>query len=348
MTWSQEIRIGQHTLGIGHPTLIIAEIGSNHNQDIDRAVELIDVAADAGADAVKFQSLKLDKVHHIDHVTEDFKEFFGHIELKESWHARLAEHAERRGVAFMSSPTYYQAIQLLAGIPVPAIKIASAQFGFHPWLVAQAAKTGIPLVASTGLSTTAEVATQMTTIAETGNQDLVLLHCVSRYPTAIEDVNLRMMTRYRDMFGCLVGFSDHTLSLTLPAIAAARGACVIEKHITLDRRLPGPDHHFALEPAEFETMIKNLREAEMSLGVAEKPTFSTEETEFRTNFVYKCVAGKPYAAGSRLDDMTREARRADGGIDVRLAPMLGEQFVAARDLPEGTLVTWGDVQHAER
>ena len=347
MAWSRVIQIGRNQCGDNHPALIIAEIGANHNQDIEQAMALIDAAAECGANVVKFQSLKLDEVHHIDHVSEDFKRFFQQIELNESWYGRLVQHSEKRGVIFLSSPTYYQAIELLANIPVSAFKIASAQFGIHPWLVEQAARTGIPLIVSTGLVTFEEVAAQLRIIAETGNHDLVLLHCVSRYPTPIEVVNLRLMTRYQDAFGCLVGFSDHTLSLTLPSIAVALGACAIEKHITLDRSLPGPDHHFALEPCEFEKMVRQVRETESALGEAEEKVFSEEEEQYRESFIYKCVTGRAFKAGERLDDLERFARRANGGIDVRMAHLLLDEFVAAQEIPAGKLLFWGDVQHVE-
>lgn len=345
LEWAQRFEIGSREVGDGCPTYVIAEIGSNHNQKIDQAIELIDAAAENGADAVKFQSLRLDQVHVADRVSEDFKQFFGQIELSENWYQKLLNHSSKRGVAFISSPTYYRAVQLLADLPASALKIASAQFGIHPWLVAQTAATGLPIIASTGLVTFDEVAQQMDVLAQTGNKKLVLLHCVSQYPTPVERVNLRMMNRYRHAFGCLVGFSDHTMSIRLPAIAVGCGACVIEKHITLDRGLPGPDHHFAMLPDEFREIVDEIREVEVALGSTCKAEFSEEENHFRETFIYKCVTSFDLEPGEALGDLETEARRAEGGIDVRLVNLLRREFVAGRPITAGTLLGWDDLRH---
>ncbi len=189
--FDRSFRIGEREVGGGAPVYVIAEIGSNHNQDLVQAKELIDAAAEAGADAAKFQSLKFDELYLPDHTSAAFRSFFRRIELPEHWYPELADHCRKRNVHFLSSPTYPRAVELLRAQGVPAFKIASAQFALHPDLVRAAADTGLPLLMSTGLAADGDIERTLNICRDAGNRAIVLLHCVSRYPTQASDANLR-------------------------------------------------------------------------------------------------------------------------------------------------------------
>ncbi len=270
------VQVGDRAIGEGAPVYVIAEAGSNHDRDLDQARRLIDVAAAAGADAVKFQTFTSDRIvaetttraRYLDAILppdETMASLFRKLELPYEWHAILKEHAEAAGLDFLSSAFDEQAVDLLQGLNVRAFKVATYEL-WHLPLLRYIARLGKPMICSTGMADIGEVQDAVTAVAESGNANLILLHCTVNYPPPFSDLNLRAMETMRRAFGVPVGYSDHTPGWTAPVVATALGAAVIEKHFTTSRDRPGPDHRFALEPGELAEMIRAIRDAQASLG----------------------------------------------------------------------------------
>lgn len=333
------LHIGERPVGDGAPCYVVAEIGSNHNGSLARAKELIARMAEAGADAVKFQSIRSDRIF-MEAFTESYeRELHRRIELPAEWHEELAECAAGHRVHFLSAATYDEAVPLLRKVGVPAFKIASPQAVGHLGLVRAIAREGKPLLLSTGYCTYIEIAKAVTLCSEEGNDRIVLLHCVSEYPTPPERANLRAMDTLRSIFGVPIGFSDHTLGIAVPLAAVARGACVVEKHVTLDRAQDGPDHHFALEPAEFVEMVRGIRAIERSLGDGSRAAISDRERTILPTVLTRLVARVAIAAGSPVEEGDLLFRRAPFGLLLDDLPLV-RRAVAVEPIPPGTPLTW--------
>lgn len=319
---STDFSIGPYPIGVGAPCLVIAEIGSNHNQDLDRAHRLIGEAARAGAQAVKFQSIQMDRLYVPAAVDDDRRALFAQIEFKESWHTVLQAAAADEGLLFLSSPTYFEAVELLDSIGVPAIKIASPQAATDPLLVERAARTGRPIILSTGYLDWPGIDRVVEICRGAGNTKVVLLHCVAEYPVDPALAQLRALPRLAERYGLPIGLSDHTMGVLAAPLAVALGATVIEKHLTLDRTLPGPDHAFALEPREFAEMAARIREAEVLMGDGQRrPTAGEQERAERLRQF--AVAATDLEVGALLRRESVVARRgATGGIDLWDLPAL--------------------------
>jgi sialic acid synthase SpsE len=286
------VRIGDRAVGAGQPVYVIAEAGSNHDRDFDQARRLIDVATEAGADAVKFQTFRADAIvaetptraKYLDGILppgQTMSELFRTLELPREWHAGLKEHAESRGLDFLSTPFDHEAVDLLDELGVKAFKVASYEL-WHLPLIRDVASRGKPLICSTGMASLADVQAAVDVVHETGNEGLILLHCVVNYPPPFGDLNLRAIETMRRAFGVPVGWSDHTPGWTAPVVATALGAAVIEKHFTTDRSRPGPDHRFALEPDELAQMVRAIRDAEAALGDGVKRRAPAEDDLYVT------------------------------------------------------------------
>ncbi len=265
---------------------IIAEAGVNHNGSLELAKQLIDVAAAAGADAVKFQTFVAEEVVSINAPKAEYqKETTGaaesqfdmikKLELSNEDHQELMDYAEIKDIIFLSTPFDEKSVDLLVELGVPLIKVSSGEITNHPFLK-YIAKKGLPIILSTGMSTLEEVAEAVSVIRETGCENLTLLHCTSNYPARVEDSNLRAMKTMADAFNIPVGYSDHTLGIVVPIAAAALGANVIEKHFTIDKNLPGPDHKASLEPCELKDMVRDIRIIEKALGSSVKAPVESE------------------------------------------------------------------------
>ena len=274
-------------VGDGAPCFVVAEAGANHNRDFEVAKRLIDVAFEAGADAVKFQTYSADTLYSRktprfkylkDMAEADTHALLKSIELPRDWQRRLAEHARAKGIAFFSSPFDTVAVDELHEIGVPLFKIASFELVDLP-LIEYTASKGRPVVLSTGMATMGEIEDALTACRKVGNDQVILLQCASLYPSPPELINLRAMETMRAAFGCPVGLSDHTLGIGVAIGAAARGAAMLEKHFTLDRKMTGPDHPFALEPGELRAMVVGIREVEQALGDGRKAGPSPAEAE---------------------------------------------------------------------
>ncbi|MBV9499257.1 MAG: N-acetylneuraminate synthase, partial [Acidobacteriaceae bacterium] len=270
------VLIAEREIGPGLPCLLIAEAGVNHNGSLDMALRLVDAAVDAGADIVKFQTFKSEEVVTPQAPKADYQlqnsgrdesqlEMIKRLELPEEAFSTIQSHCRERGIVFLSTPFDCHSADLLYGMGVPAFKIPSGEITNHPFL-AHIARKGKPLIVSTGMSDLQEVANAVEVLHAAANRELVLLHCVSNYPAAPACVNLRVMKTLEERFGVPVGYSDHTEGTAIALAAAAMGACVIEKHFTLDRTLPGPDHRASIEPLELAAMVRSVRDVEAALG----------------------------------------------------------------------------------
>ncbi|HEY7937589.1 MAG TPA: pseudaminic acid synthase [Candidatus Limnocylindrales bacterium] len=270
------VMIGDREVGEGAPVYIIAEAGSNHDRDLAQATRLIEVAAEAGADAVKFQTFTADRIvaetntraRYLDGILpagKTMSELFREMELPHEWHADLKAYAETCGIDFLSTPFDHEAVDLLDGLGVRAFKVATYEL-WHLPLIRDIASRGKPIICSTGMASIGEVQAAVDAVRSAGNEQLILLHCVVNYPPPFAELNLRAIETMRRAFGVPVGWSDHTPGWTAPVVATALGAAVIEKHFTTDRSRPGPDHRFALEPAELRAMVTAIRDAQDALG----------------------------------------------------------------------------------
>jgi N,N'-diacetyllegionaminate synthase len=280
------IEVTGRKIGPGHPCFIIAEAGVNHNGSLDMARQLVAAAAQAGADAVKFQTFKAANVVSPAAPKADYQvattgggdsqlEMVKRLELPFEAFRELFAYAQEKGIIFLSTPFDEESADFLYDLGVSAFKIASGEITNLPFL-AHVARKGKPMIVSTGMSRLPEVETAVEAIENAGNYDIVLLHCVSNYPADPADVNLRAMKTLYDAFGFPVGYSDHTLGIEVPLAAVAMGACIVEKHFTLDRALPGPDHRASLEPQEFAAMVRGIRIVEAAMGHGRKEPAASE------------------------------------------------------------------------
>jgi N,N'-diacetyllegionaminate synthase len=313
--------IGDRAVGGGAPCYVIAEAGANHNRDLGIARELIDVAADAGADAVKFQtysgaSIYSSKAPRFEYLDDDRspQELLEAISLPRTWQSNLAEHARDRGIHFFSTPFDHEAVDQLAALGVPAMKIASFEIVDLP-LIRKAAGAGVPLILSTGMAVYGEIEDAFGAVAGAGNDQVALLRCASVYPAPPEIMNLRAMHTMRRAFGVPVGLSDHTLGISVPAGAAALGMELLEKHFTLSREMEGPDHAFALEPGELKGMVAAVREVEAALGTGRLEGPSPDEAKEMFSLARRSiVAACDIAAGTRIRREMLTTKRPGYGI----------------------------------
>jgi N,N'-diacetyllegionaminate synthase len=273
-------------IGGGAPCYVIAEAGVNHNGDLALARRLIDAAAAAGADAVKFQTFKTERLVTASAPQAEYQqrntgsgetqqEMLRRLELDETTHGELRAHCRARNIPFLSTPFEEESADLLERLGVPAYKLPSGELTNSP-LLAHVARKGRPMLVSTGMATQKEVAAAVDAIRAAGAPPMVLLHCVSNYPAAPADTNLRAMATMALAFNVPVGFSDHSEGDEIALAAVALGACVLEKHLTLDRTLPGPDHRASLEPGEFASLVRKIRRIEAALGHGRKEPAASE------------------------------------------------------------------------
>ena len=324
---------------------IIAEAGVNHNGDINLAYQLVDAAKAAGVDCIKFQTFKSENlVSHTAQKAEYQKAATGdssqqdmlkQLELSFGEFVSLKEYCDRKGICFLSTPFDFESIEFLNSIEMPFWKIPSGEVTNYPYLVALA-KTGKPVVMSTGMCEMQEIGDAIAVLRENGTSDIKLLHCNTEYPTPYEDVNLRAMKTLRDAFGVEVGYSDHTKGIEVPIAAVAMGASVIEKHFTLDRNMEGPDHKASLEPQELKQMVDSIRHIEAALGSGDKRPSPSEKKNM-------AVARKSIVAAARIkagDILTEEnitVKRPGNGIcPMRWKEVLGTR--AVRDFEEDELI----------
>lgn len=341
------LSVGGRWIGDGEPCFVIAEAGANHNRDLGMAKELIAVAAEAGADAVKFQTYSAETLYskatprftYLAEVTDKSTfDLIKEIELPREWQAELAEDAKRRGLLFMSTPFDHRAVDELAALDVPAFKVASFEIVDLP-LIRHAAGKGKPMIVSTGLADYEDIADAVATCREAGNDEIVLLQCASLYPAPPERINLRAMETMRRAFGTLVGLSDHTLGVHVAAAAPALGACVIEKHFTLSRTLKGPDHAFAIEPLELATLVRHVRDVEAALGDGRKTGPVAAEREMHEKARRSVIASCPIRRGTTIARDMLTIKRPGFGIRPKFIELVVGR-VARVDIDEDAVLTW--------
>ncbi len=353
------VRIGDRRVGDGEPAFIIAEAGVNHNGDIAMAKRMIAAAAEAGADVVKFQTWRTEAIicrdapkaqyqKEGDSDSESMFEMEKALELPPAAFAELKRDTERAGLIFLSSPFDEPSVDVLDELDVAAFKIPSGELTNLP-LLRHTARKGRPMIISTGMTTLGEVERAVEAVTGEGNEQIVLTHCTSCYPTALSDCNLRAPTALSDCnlramqtlraaFGYPVGYSDHTEGLTVAVAAVALGACVIEKHFTLDKTLAGPDHKASLEPDELRDLVQSVRGCEAALGSAEKAPTAAEE-DVKAVARKSIVAARAIRGGTRITaDMLALKRPGTGLPPDALELVVGQ--TAAREIPEDTLVEW--------
>ena len=284
----KNIKIGNKVVGEGDPTFIIAEAGSNHDGKLEQAKRLIDIAAEAGADAIKFQAFKADKIFN-KIKNKDIVDKLKNLELREDWYKELSDYAHKKKLIFIASAFDEESADLLDKLGIAAYKVASYELTHIP-LLEHIAKKNKPVIISTGMATESEVREAVECIYSTGNKQVIILHCVSQYPAEPENINLKSLLALKRIFECPIGFSDHTAMIYAPIAAVALGATVIEKHFTLDKSLPGHDHAYALEPDELNQMVTGIREVEKMLGAEEiKPAeCEINEREWRRAIYAAC------------------------------------------------------------
>jgi N,N'-diacetyllegionaminate synthase len=341
------VNIGGREIQHGKPCFIVAEAGVNHNGSVELARQLIDVAAQSGADAVKFQTFKAELLATSDAPSAAYQirntggaesqyEMLRRLELSQEAHRELMSYCSQRGILFLSTPFDDESADFLDELGVVAFKIPSGEIT-NLQLISHIARKDKPLIVSTGMADMHEVETAVRSIHACGNHDVVLLHCVSNYPAKPADVNLRAMHTMRQTLDLPVGYSDHTEGIEVVLAAVALGACVIEKHFTLSRDLPGPDHRASLEPNELFAMVRGIRLVEAALGHGRKePAESEAETAAAAR--RSLVAACDIAAGTELTKELIAYRRPGTGLPGSMLPkVVGRKLRVSATA--GTLLT---------
>ena len=342
------IEIGGRRIGEGEPVFVVAELSANHLQDLDLALKTIEAIKESGADAVKLQTYTPDTI------TLNVKN--EHFMIKEGtlwdgqylydlykkaytpweWHEKLFNFARELGLVCFSSPFDKTAVDFLEGLGTPAYKVASFEIVDIP-LIEYIASKGKPIIISTGIATLSDIEEAIKACKRVGNEQIILLKCVSEYPTPYEDANLRTIPNMRETFGVSVGLSDHTLGIAVPIASVALGAVMVEKHFILDRSLGGPDSAFSLEPEEFKAMVSAIRQVEKALG---KVSYElTERQKAMRKFSRSLFVAKDMKAGEVFTEENVRSVRPGVGLHPKyLRDILGRR--ARFDIKAGTPLSW--------
>lgn len=342
----RHVKIGNRLVGDGQPVFIIAELGYNFNT-LDEAIRSVDAAADAGVDALKVQTFRADTV-----ATRDINfpaeaggvsqyEEFKRYEISEDIHRKIFSYATERGLIPFSTPSHQDDVELLERVGISVYKIGSDDLTNLPFL-RYVAQKGKPIIFSSGMATMSEVDEAIRVFHEAGNHGLILLQCVSNYP--VQDpsvVNLRVIESYKKAFPVLVGFSDHTTSITAAVAAVALGAVVIERHFVLDKNLPVPDAFFSADPAEMKTLVRSVREVEAMLGDGIKRPMWTEG-QMRQDTRKSLIAKRRVPAGHRIEEQDIAVKRPAWGIAPKNLDLVIGRF-AKREIAADEPITWDAV-----
>lgn len=341
-----QIQLQQHTISRQHKPFVIAEMSGNHNQSLDRALAIVDAAANAGAHAIKLQTYTADTMTLRGvHTIEDEKSLWYKYELYDlykqaytpwEWHAPIFERAKKHGMVAFSSPFDESAVDFLETLDVPLYKIASFENTDHP-LLKKVAQTGKPVIMSTGVATTADIAEAVAVLRNNGCQQLVLLKCTSTYPASPQNTNLLTIPHLQQLYNCIVGLSDHTMGIGVSVAAVALGASVIEKHFTLRRADGGVDSAFSLEPEELQSLVIETERAFLALGHIQ---YDVQEIE-RPSLSYKrsiYVAQNIKAGELFTAQNLRRIRPANGLAPKYYELLLGKK--ASHDIAAGTPLSW--------
>lgn len=342
------IRIGSRSVGIGEPVYVVAELSANHGRDLGHAIASVQAAAKAGADAIKLQTYTPDTLTlHSDR--PEFRvgggtlwdgrtlyDLYAEAYTPWEWHAPLKRAADEVGLDFFSTAFDPTAVDFLEQMGMPVHKVASFELVDIP-LIQKMARTGKPLIMSTGMATQDEIAEAVAAARQAGASEIALLKCTSAYPSPPEQMNLRTIPHLAETFGVPAGLSDHTLGIAVPAAAVALGACIVEKHFTLSRSIPGPDSTFSLEPTEFQAMVEAIRTTERALGEGRIGTGRHEDAS--RAFRRSLFAVRDIRAGEEFTtDNVRSIRPGCGLPPKHLSQIIGLR--AAVDISRGTPMNW--------
>jgi sialic acid synthase SpsE/sugar phosphate isomerase/epimerase len=347
---SDVLRIGRHEIGPGHPSFLIAEIGNNHNGSVDLAKQLVDLAQEAGADAVKFQLRDLPSLYRKSTGDVSQGEDLGpqytldlltRFSLPAEELFKVFDHCRERDIDVLCTPWDHHSVQALADYGLPALKIASADLTNHG-LLRDVASRGIPLLASTGMSQESEIRESADLLRSAGAA-FALLHAQSTYPAPFKDVNLAYMDRLAEIGQCIVGYSGHERGYHVPIAAVARGARIIEKHFTVDTSMEGNDHVVSLLPEEFAQMVQRIREVEESVGGKAPRVVSTGEMMNRINLAKSLIAARPIAQGQIIGEQDVAVKSPGRGLQPNSLPLLLGR-AAPRDIAEGDFFYDGDLR----
>ena len=349
----KQVIINNRVIASDQPPYIIAEVSGNHNGDLNKALKLLEVAKQSGADAVKIQTYTADTMT-IDHDSDDFiikgglwdgqklYDLYQWAHTPWEWHQALFAKAKELGITLFSSPFDETAVDFLETFDVPAFKIASFELTDLP-LIRKIAKTGKPIIMSTGLANKMEITEAVKTAEENGCEQLILLHCISAYPTPLAQANVSTINALQKDFNTVVGLSDHTLGLMASVTAVALGACVIEKHFTFDRSEPGPDSAFSLEPKELSRLCSETKAAWSALGSANYELKSAEQENIK--FRRSIYAVEDIRQGEKLTDKNIRRIRPGYGLAPAHFPELIEHYVAGEDIARGTPLNWHSIKN---
>ncbi len=345
---SKSFKIGSFEVKENSQVFIIAEAGVNHNGNLNLALKLIDAAAQTGADAVKFQTWRAEQLVTKSGKMADYQKrnlgredsqfnMLKKLELKEEWYPKLIKRAQDKGIILLSTPHGgFESVDLLTKYNFPAFKFGSGDITNLP-LLEYAAKKNKPMLISTGMSNMAEVKEAVETVKKSGNNKILVFQCSTDYPLSLEDVNLNVLKTFKEQLDVLVGYSDHTLGDQVPTMAVTIGAVMIEKHLTLDRTMTGPDHIASLEPKEFKELVIKLKQIKKILGSnVKKP--QKAELQYLTVARKSLVASRNIKKGEKFtkDNLTIK-RPGDGILPKRYKEIIGKR--ASKDIQEDTLLT---------
>jgi N,N'-diacetyllegionaminate synthase len=349
---SEIINIAGRAVGTGEPVWVIAEAGVNHNGDVNLAIELVHAAKESGADCVKFQTFRAEdlvsrsspKAQYQLETTDPGQSQFDmlkSLELKMNDFARLKEECDKIGICFLSTPYNVGDVDLLESIGTPAYKIASAM-SVEPHLLRRVAKTGKPMLVSTGMCTLDEVQASVAVMRQAGNDQILLFQCTTDYPARLEDSNLLAMRTIAETTGAIVGYSDHSEGFTASVAAIALGACAIERHFTLDRGMSGPDHQASSDPNQFQQLVQAIREVEVAMGSNLKQP-STRELANKSAMRRSIVAARPLTKGKLLIESDIAFKRPLAGLPPEdYQALLGRRL--GRDVQEDQPLSWDMIE----
>ena len=346
------MKIGKNIIGLDQPVFIIAEAGVNHNGNIELAKKLVEEAKKCGADCVKFQTFKSERVVIQDAPKASYQlkttdpnesqiEMLKKLELPIDSYKSLIQHSNNNDITFLSTPYKEEDVDFLDELGVPAFKLASI-CAAEPQFVNYVAKKGKPVILSTGMATLEEVREAVSAFTETGNKDLILLQCTTNYPSRIEDTNLRAMVTMRETLGAVIGYSDHTQDDTACIASVALGATVIEKHFTLDKNLSGPDQSSSYDPIEFKRLVGYIRKAEIALGSTSKEPCEIEKKNaigMRRSLVAKVDIEQNTVITT---DMVTLKRPATGIKPSEMDKIIGKKV--CQDILADSLIHWSDLE----
>ena len=332
--FSNTLNIGKKIINDYSPTYIVAEAGINHNGDLNIAIEMIEIAAKCGVDAIKFQSFRTQELFS-ELFSKDIFDYVKTFQITEKQHVKLKTKVEKLGLDFLSTPSGPNSLRILKNLKVKAIKIASPDFNDIE-LLSLSAKTKIPLIVSTGMSTFSEIVTTVETL-KNENATFCLLHCNSSYPSPIKDANLNTIPYFKKVFDVPIGYSDHTLGLVACLTAVSMGAKIIEKHFTLDKNMDGPDQKLSSDPKEIKELVSKIRTIEKLQGHT-RSNVTNSEQKFRKLMRKSLAVNKDVKAGTKITkNMLMSIRPGTGIPPTQINQIIG--MTLKKDIKKDTLLS---------